>query len=43
MTLLIKMTDMHFYNKVRFNAFYVIMKRVSMVTNFKPPIYQRFN
>ena len=30
---------MHF-NKVRFNVFYVIMKRVPTVTNFKQPIYQ---
>ena len=28
------------FNKVRFNAFYVFMKRVPIVTNFKRPIYQ---
>ena len=35
-----RMVDMHFI-KVRFNVFYLIMKRV--VTNFKRPIYQTFN
>ena len=29
--------------KVRFNVFYVIMRRVQIVTNFKQPIYQTFN
>ena len=28
---------------IRFNAFYVIMKRIPIVTNFKLPIYQTFN
>ena len=35
-----RMVDMYFI-KVRFNVFYLIMKRV--VTNFKRPIYQTFN
>ena len=32
-----------FFNKTRFNDFYVFMKRVPIVTNFKRPIYQTFN
>ena len=31
------------FNKITFNAFYVIMKRVPIATNFKQPIYQTFN
>ena len=36
------MADMHF-NKIGFNVFYVIMKRVTIIANFKRPIYQTFN
>ena len=42
MTLSIKNGDLHF-NKIRFNVFYVIIKRVPIVANFKRPIYQTFN
>ena len=31
------------FSKVRFNAFYVFMKRVPMVTNFKGSVYRTFN
>ena len=31
------------FDKIRFNAFYVIMKRVPIITNFKRPIYQTVN
>ena len=31
------------FNKIRFNAFYVIMKRVRIVTNFKQSTHQIFN
>ena len=34
MTLLIKNCGYVFFNKVRFNTFYVIMKRVPILTNF---------
>ena len=30
------------FNKTGFNAFYVIMKGVPIIANFKPPIYQTF-
>ena len=29
------------FNKIGFNVFYVIMKRVSAITNFKQPIYKK--
>ena len=32
-----------YFNKIRFNVFYVIMKIAPIVTNFKRPIYQIFN
>ena len=31
------------FNKIGFNIFYVIMKRVPIITNFKGPINQTFN
>ena len=31
------------FNKIGFNAFYVIMKKVPIITNFKRHIYQTFN
>ena len=31
------------FSKGRFNVFYVIVKRVSFVTNFKQPVYQTSN
>ena len=31
------------FNKIRFNAFYIIMKIVLIVTNFERPNYQTFN
>ena len=43
MTLSIKNGGYVFFNKVRFNVFYVIMERDPIVTNFKRPIYQTFN
>ena len=36
------MADTHF-NKIGLNVFYVIMKGVPAITNFKWPIYQTFN
>ena len=39
----LRMADMHFFDKVRFNFFCVIMTTVLIVTNFIRPIYQRFN
>ena len=32
----------YIFNKVRFNVFFVIMKRVPLVTNLKGTIYQTF-
>ena len=29
------------FNKIEFNVFYVIMKRVPTITNFKQPIYKK--
>ena len=43
MTLLINSDGYAFFKKIRFNVFYVIMKRVPTVTNFKRPIYQTFD
>ena len=31
------------FNKIGFNVFYVIMKGVPIIANFKRPIYQTFN
>ena len=31
------------FNEIGFNVFYVIMKRVPIITNFKRPIYQTFD
>ena len=31
------------FSKIGFNVFYVIMKGLPMITNFKRPIYQTFN
>ena len=31
------------FNKIGFNVFYVIMKGVPIITNFKLSIYQTFN
>ena len=38
MTLSIKMGGICIFNKIGFNVFYVIMKRVPIITNFKRPI-----
>ena len=43
MTLSIKNGGYVFFNKIGFNVFYVIMKGVPIMTNFKGPIYQTFN
>ena len=43
MNLSIKNGGYVFFYKVRFNVFYVIMKSVPIVTNFKRLIYQTFN
>ena len=43
MILSIKNGGYVFFYKVRFNVFYVIMKNVPIVTNFKRLIYQTFN
>ena len=43
MTFLVKNGGYAFVINIRFNLFYVIMRRVSIVTNFKQPIYQTFN
>ena len=43
MTLSIKNGGYAFLTRFWFNVFYVIMKRVPIVTNFKRAIYQTFN
>ena len=32
-----------YFNKIGFNVFYVLMKGVSIIRNFKQPIYETFD